>query len=76
MKQTYKKFKKTWETSVLVDKPNCIRKGQSLINYLFVVWPKEYNRIIEHKTNDCFYLDKLIPKTLKHLEKVWKNFPN
>ena len=51
------------------------------MNYLAGIWFEEYKRISSldyyDETNiDCFYVDKLIPNTLKHLEKVWINYPN
>jgi len=54
-----------------------LRKGQILINYLWEVWPEEYEKIssvhyYDRKDIDCFYNDRLIPNTLKHLKEVWK----
>ena len=73
---TFKDFKNNWETVILKEKPDYIRKGQSLINYLAVIWLEEYKRIssfhyYDKDDIDCFYNDQLIPNTLKHLEKVW-----
>lgn len=78
---TYKKFKKEWEENILPNKESFIREGQALINFLGDVWSEEYKRISSvhyyDETNiDCFFNDKLIPNTLKHLEKVWVNYPN
>jgi hypothetical protein len=76
----YRDFINNLET-VLANKPSCIRDGQAIINYLGDVWFEEYKRISSvhyyDETNiDCFFNDTLIPNTLKHLEKVWGNFPN
>ena len=78
---TYTEFKTKWETEILPKKEGFIRKGQALINFLGEVWFEEYKRISSmhyyDKTNiDCFYNDNLIPNTWKHLEKVWKEYPN
>jgi hypothetical protein len=78
---TFNVFKTTWETEVLPVKPDYIRKGQSLMNYLSSVWMNEYSRMVEAnyevgKQVDCFYMDSMIPTTLDHLERVWGNFPN
>lgn len=77
-KLTFVDFISQWENNILPNKPDYIRKGQSLMNFLAEVWFEEYNRLSSvhyyDETNiDCFYRDDLIPNTLKHLEKVWKN---
>lgn len=77
----YNQFVENWEKSLSVSKPSHIREGQWLMIYLGDVWLEEYERIQSlyyyDETNiDCFYNDSLIPNTLKHLEKVWVNFPN
>jgi hypothetical protein len=73
---TFNEFKTYIETN----KPPEIRKGQAIMTALSKIWEKEYIRISSvhyyDQTNiDCFYNDNLIPNTLAHLEKVWKNFP-
>lgn len=78
---TYLEFKNSFETEILPNKPAFIREGQALINYLGDVWLEEYKRISSQhfydETNiDCFYNNNLIPNTLNHLEKAWKNYPN
>lgn len=75
---TFKEFKNNWENIVLPSKRDHIRKGQSLMIYLSEVWHEEYLRLssvhfYEENYINCFYNDSLIPNTLKHLEKVWKN---
>ncbi len=77
-KLTFVDFISQWENDVLPNKPSCIIKGQSLMNFLAEIWFDEYKRISEaehprEKYYDCFYRDDLIPNTLKHLEKIWKN---
>ena len=77
----YKKFKKTFEEDILPNKPEFIREGQALMNYLGDVWLEEYKRLSSvhyyDETNiDCFYNDSLTPNTWRHLEKVWNNYPN
>lgn len=77
----FQEFKNIWETNIIPNKHPDIREGQSLMNFLGDVWLEEYKRISSihyyDETNiDCFYNDKLIPNTLIHLEKVWKNYPN
>lgn len=74
---TFKKFKKIWDDEILPNKPDYIRRGQSLMNHLATVWLEEYNRITsvhfyDRTDIDCFYNDALIPNTLEHLEKVWE----
>ena len=78
---TFEDFKLNWQTVVLTNKPDYIRKGQSLMNYLGEVWLEEYNRIssmhyYESSDIDCFYNDGLVNNTLEHLEKTWANYPN
>lgn len=78
---TYKDFKTKWETEILSNKEGFIREGQALINFLGDVWFEEYKRIssvhyYDQKDIDCFYNDSLIPNTWKHLEKVWREYPN
>lgn len=72
---TYLEFRQKWEQIILPNKEDYERDGQSLINFLGDVWLQEYNRIVDTDF-DCFYNSKLIPNTLKHLEKVWVNYPN
>lgn len=72
---TYLDFIQKWKQEILTNKPDYIRDGQSLINYLGDVWIKEYKRI-NNTEFDCFHNTSLIPNTLKHLEKVWINYPN
>ena len=74
-------FKNNFEKDILPNKPEFIREGQALMNYLGDMWFEEYKRLSSvhyyDQTNiDCFYNDKLIPNILKHLEKVWINYPN
>lgn len=62
----------------LRNQPNYIRTGQTLITYLDSFDKEECNNICSlHYYNrndiDCFYVDKLIPNTLKHLQEVWKD---
>lgn len=78
---TYLEFKNKWETEIPPNKEPDIRKGQTLMNFLAEVWLEEYKRLSSvyyyDETNiDCFYNDGLINNTLKHLEKVWRNYPN
>lgn len=75
---SYEEFLASYELKV-AEKEDHIREGQLLMNYLWDVWEDEYKRIASvhyyDKTNiDCFYNDKLIPNTLKHLEKVWGEY--
>jgi hypothetical protein len=74
---TFEEFKNNLENEIWPEVPSHIRKGQVLMNYLYRVWLKEYNRICspnyyDRTDIDCFYNDKLIPNTLEHLKKVWK----
>jgi len=73
---SYKEFINNFYGDILPNKPDFIRQGQALMNYLAVVWMEEYKHITsvqyyDETDIDCFYNDKLIPNTLKHLEKVW-----
>ena len=75
----FQEFNVNWRNLRTTD-PEYIREGQSLMNYLGDVWLEEYKRISSQnyydKTDiDCFYQNKLVPNTLKHLEKVWVNYP-
>ena len=74
----FQEFVTRWNMEIIPNKAKDIRLGQSLMNYLHEIWREEYVRISSvhyyDQTNiDCFYVDDLIPNTLKHLEKVWKN---
>jgi hypothetical protein len=78
---TYQEFLQKWNTEILSTKEPFIRNGQSLMNFLAEIWFEEYERISSpfyyEQTNiqiDCYYNDDLIPNTLLHLEKAWKNF--
>lgn len=78
---TYLEFKNNIVNKVIPSKPDYIREGQAIMNYLGDIWIKEYKRVssvhfYDETDIDCFYNDSLIPNTLRHLEKVWKNFPN
>lgn len=75
---TFQEFKNNYYNQVLPNKPDFIRKGQALMNYLGEVWLDEYKRIssvhyYDKSDIDCFYNDALIPNTLNHLEKIWGN---
>jgi hypothetical protein len=77
-------FKQDFYEKILPNKPEYIREGQALMNYLDDIWLAEYKRITflsqnrEYPRNiiDCFYNDKLIPNTLKYLKEFWVNYPN
>lgn len=78
---TFTEFKQSFQNDILPNKPEFIREGQALMNYLADVWFEEYRRLssIDYydETNiDCFYNDRLIPNTWNHLNKVWGNYPN
>ena len=78
---TYEEFKQKWEADILPNKEDYERDGQNLINFLGSVWLEEYKRVssvhyYDETDIDCFYNNNLIPNTLKHLEKVWVNYPN
>lgn len=72
----FKEFEAFYFNSILDQKPAYIRKGQALMNYLAEISLEEYNKITslhyyDQTDIDCFYNDRLIPNTLKHLERVW-----
>jgi hypothetical protein len=76
-KLTFEEFSEKLENDILKNKPDFMRKGQTLMNFLAEVWFEEYKRIsslyyYDRTDIDCFYNDKLIPNTLKHLEEIWK----
>lgn len=79
---TFTEFMTKWETEIIPNSPLVLRKGQSLMIYLSEIWPKEYDRITSvhyydwTMSYDCFFNDKYLPNTVKHLETVWVNFPN
>jgi hypothetical protein len=73
----FNEFKTKWETDILPNKPNCLRKGQALMNFLYEIWFEEYERIssvhyYERSDIDCYYNDSLIENTFEHLENKWK----
>lgn len=67
---TYKEFEESFLKEVLNNKPEYIRKGQALFNYLYEVNPDIANEI-RATAMDCFHNDRLIPKTLEHLKQIW-----
>lgn len=78
---SYEDFLDNWSNSILPNKSDLEREGQSLINYLAEIWLEEYKRISSFhfydETNiDCFYNSKLVPNTLQHLSKNWYKYPN
>jgi hypothetical protein len=76
----FTKFKSNFTNEILPNKPDFIREGQALMNYLGDIWFMEYHRIssINHYEVDvdCFHNDKLIQNTWRHLEKNWEKFPS
>lgn len=73
---TYEEFEKGYFEELDIA-PVELRKGQVLMNYLASVWMDEYKKIssvhyYDRTDIDCFYNDRLIPNTLKHLKEVWK----
>lgn len=77
---TFQQFRENWEKTV-EKRPKEYRKGQYLMLLLSKSWPEEYTRISsvhyydEHNI-DCYYVDKIIPNILKHLEEVWLKIMN
>lgn len=72
----YEEFLANWYSKVLPNKPEYIRTGQALMNYLYEVHPEEYKRIssvhyYDRTDIDCFYKDELVENTLQHLKTVW-----
>ena len=47
-----------------------LRRGQALMNFLYQYWMEEYQRITGSNL-DCFYNNKVMPKTIEHLKSVW-----
>lgn len=68
---TYDEFLKNVNTNILY-KPTYMRKGQALMNYLYIVWPDGYEKVTGERTIDCFYNDNLIHNTLNFLKKNWQ----
>lgn len=71
-------FKNEWETKILPKKHKDERVGQSLMNFLYTIWPEEYQRIssvhyYDRTDIDCFYKDSLVNNTLSHLKDCWIN---
>lgn len=73
---TFDEFKTKWENEILPNKPDFIRSGQSLVNYLSEVWVEGYKRLVYQDRIDCFYVDELIPTALEYLESIWDTYPN
>lgn len=67
---TFEEFEKTYLVDVLNNKPSFIRNGQALMVYLCEVRFDLYTEITA-MDNDCFYNDRIIPSTLKHLKENW-----
>jgi hypothetical protein len=63
----FKEFREIALYDKIVNRDPHLRMGQTLMNYLYEVWPAQYKRITGTKS-DCFYNDKLIGNTLKLLE--------
>lgn len=77
---TFKEFEDNIFNDIVPNRGLSIRPGQAVMNYLGTVWFEEYKRLSNVdsplKSLDCFYNDRMIPKTLNHLEKEWVNYPN
>lgn len=77
---TFQEFENNLYDDVLPNIEVYIRPGQAVMNYLAEVWFAEYKRLSECdselKKLDCFHNNRTIPETLRHLEKVWINYPN
>lgn len=77
MKITFEEFENKYFKELDL-KPDYMRKGQILMNLLADIWNEEYKNISSvhyyDKTDiDCFYNDRLIPNTLKHLKSIWND---
>ena len=48
-----------------------LRLGQTIMNRLYDCNINKYKAILETEY-DCFYLDSVVPKTLKKLEEEWE----
>ena len=68
---TFEEFLEEWNNFVSPTKNKYLRKGQALMNYLYEVWREEYLRLT-NTSLDCFYRDDIIPKTIDHLQQIWK----
>lgn len=72
---SYEEFEQELYATVLPNKGKFIREGQALMNRLFEVRPDLYNHAtvssIDGPYVDCFYVDKVIPKTLEWLKTNW-----
>jgi len=77
---TFQEFENNLYDDILPNKEEYIRPGQAVMNYLAEVWFEEYKRLShidsEIKKFDCFHNSRIIPQTLRHLERVWINYPN
>ncbi len=79
---TFTEFKQSFQNDILPNKPEFIREGQALINYLGDVWVEEYKRLslceeyYDRNDIDCFHSDRYIPNTWEHLKEVWWAYPN
>lgn len=79
---TYDQFENSIFEDIVPNRDPYLRAGQSIMNYLYHVWPAEYDRIVKdevkgwHDSYDCFYVDRRISALLKHLKERWDKYPN
>ena len=72
----YQQFEQKFFNEILPNKPDYIRKGQALMNFLAEFDNEEYKRLssahyYDRTDIDCFYKDSLVPNTLDHLKSIW-----
>lgn len=67
---TYEEFELAYFAE-LDNKPDFIRKGQCLFNFLYDIQSELANNI-RGGDLDCFHSDRKIPATLKYIKEKWK----
>lgn len=68
---TYEEFEEKLLSEIIPNRDENIRSGQALMNYLSTINWDEYLKITSTEF-DCYYNDRLVPKTLKYLKNVWR----
>jgi len=69
---TFEEFEQEYLTNILNKKPDFIRKGQALFNYLYDVHPNLADEI-RGTIIDPFHIDRNIPKTLSYINNHWND---
>lgn len=78
---TFSEFENSIFDDIVPNRNEHLRSGQSVMGYLYSIWPAEYYRLVNRELEgwkdgyDCFYVDRRIPALLNHLKNKWHEYP-